>query len=333
MSRFQQLRRRLHARQRCEMLCVCQRPLLRMVCMTDTRQQLAVREERVNLREALHFTRRDSFEDVHGPKMARVSQSSRTHQFAQGGERASVKLADASGLVVDHEGPLAPRILCRDAGWATVGMTGLRLDAAQRKHKPTGRITPIGSERQQACDIETGHHPPARAQANGPPQSRPHQAVVGQHQTFPQRRADVIDEFERCRAGAALRPVDNDEVWTNSSFQHGLAERHDSQAWPMQSLKPTGLPPDKSRNCAMKCIISTGVLNAGWRAGEMQSTPIGTPRAFAISAVTLAPGNTPPWPGLAPCDSLISTISTCGSCACAANRSAQNEPSSLRQPK
>src|SRR5262249_8446250 len=33
--------------------------------------------------------------------------------------------------------------------------------------------------------------------------------------------------FERCRAGAALRPVDNDEVWTNSSFQHGLAERHE----------------------------------------------------------------------------------------------------------
>src|SRR5262249_3072283 len=38
---------------------------------------------------------------------------------------------------------------------------------------------------------------------------------------------DVIDEFERCRAGAALRPVDNDEIWTDSSFQHGLAERHE----------------------------------------------------------------------------------------------------------
>src|SRR5262245_47285478 len=131
-------------------------------------------------------------------------------------------------------------------------MTGLRLDAAQRKHEAAGCIAPIGSERQQARDI---------------------------------------------------------------------------------ALKPTGLPPDKSRNCAMKCIISTGVLNAEWRAGEMQSTPIGTPRAFAISAVTLAPGNTPPWPGLAPCDSLISTILTCRSCACAAKRSTQNEPSSLRQPK
>src|SRR5262245_31991589 len=103
------------------MLCVRQRPLFRIVPMTDTRDELAVFQERVNLREALNLARRDAFEDVHGPKMARVSQSSRTHQLAQGGERALVKLAHASGLVVDHEGPLAPRILRRDAGWATVG--------------------------------------------------------------------------------------------------------------------------------------------------------------------------------------------------------------------
>ena len=62
----------------------------------------------------------------------------------------------------------------------------------------------------------------------------------------------------------------------------------------MHSLKPTGLPPDRSRNCAMKCIISTGVPKAEWRAGEMQSTPIGTPRASEISGVTLGPGSTPP---------------------------------------
>src|SRR5262249_34765871 len=108
-QRLQQLRRRLHLRQRCEMLCVSQRPLLRIVGMTDTGDEPAVFQERVNLREALDLARRDSFEDVHGPKMARVGQSSRTHQLAQGGERALVKLADASGLVVDHEGPLAPK--------------------------------------------------------------------------------------------------------------------------------------------------------------------------------------------------------------------------------
>ncbi len=184
-------------------------------------------QERVNLREALHFARRHSFENVRRLKMARVSQSRRSHQFAQGGERVLVKLAHASGLVVDHEGPLAPPVLRRDAGWASVGMTGLCLDAAQREHEAAGCIAPIRSERQQARDIESGHHPPARAQADGLSQSRPLQAVVGEHQTFSQRRADVVDEFERRRAGAALRPVDNDEVGTNPGLQHGLAERHE----------------------------------------------------------------------------------------------------------
>src|SRR6516225_4002426 len=154
------------------MLCVCQRPLLRIVGMTDTRDELAVLQERINLREVFDFARRNSFEDVHGTKMARVSQSSRTHQFAQGGERALVKLAHASGLVVDHEGPLAPRILRRDAGWATVGMTGLRLDAAQREHEAAGCIAPVGSERQQARDIEAGHHPPRRMDCRSPAPTR-----------------------------------------------------------------------------------------------------------------------------------------------------------------
>src|SRR5262249_45025062 len=146
----------------CEALRVSQRPLFRIVGVADTGEELAVFQERVNLREALDLTRRDSFEDVHGPKMTRVCQSSRPHQLAQGGERALVKLADASGLVVNHEGPLAPRILRRASGWATVGMTGLRLDAAQRKHKAAGCIAPIGSERQQARDIEN-RSPPARS--------------------------------------------------------------------------------------------------------------------------------------------------------------------------
>jgi glutamate synthase domain-containing protein 2 len=59
-------------------------------------------------------------------------------------------------------------------------------------------------------------------------------------------------------------------------------------------------PPESERSFAMKSSISSGVANALCAAGEMQSTPSGTPRAAAISAVTLAPGSTPPWPGLAP---------------------------------
>jgi hypothetical protein len=63
----------------------------------------------------------------------------------------------------------------------------------------------------------------------------------------------------------------------------------------------------------MNCIISMGVPNALCAAGDTQSCPTGTPRASAISGVTLGPGSTPPWPGLAPWLSLSSIIFTCGS--------------------
>ncbi|MNP27554.1 hypothetical protein D3C76_1204720 [compost metagenome] len=98
-------------------------------------------------------------------------------------------------------------------------------------------------------------------------------------------------------------------------------------------MKPTGLPPDSSRSCWMKCIISIGVENALWRDGEMQSSPIRMPRVSAISRVTLCLGRIPPWPGLAPWLILISIIRTWGVRACAAKRSGSKRPSLVRQPK
>jgi hypothetical protein len=106
-----------------------------------------------------------------------------------------------------------------------------------------------------------------------------------------------------------------------------------SHGWPRQNLKPVGLPPESSRSLAMKSIISVGVEKALCDEGEMQSTPTGTPRAAAISGVTLGAGSTPPWPGLAPWLSLSSIIFTCGSRALAVKRSSLKLPSSLRQPK
>jgi hypothetical protein len=83
----------------------------------------------------------------------------------------------------------------------------------------------------------------------------------------------------------------------------------------------------------MKRIISTGVENAVWRDGEMQSWPIGTPRVSEISWLTLGAGSTPPCPGLAPWLSFSSTILTCGFLAPSAKRSGEKVPSSLRAPK
>ena len=112
-----------------------------------------------------------------------------------------------------------------------------------------------------------------------------------------------------------------------------LTMANHSHGWPMHSLKPVGLLPDSWRSCAMNCISSIGVAKALCAEGEMQSMPTGTPRAAAISGVTLAAGSMPPWPGLAPWLSFSSIILICGSRACSAKRSGLKWPSVVRQPK
>jgi hypothetical protein len=112
-----------------------------------------------------------------------------------------------------------------------------------------------------------------------------------------------------------------------------LAIPNHSHGCPIASLNPVGLPPLASRSRATNWSSPIGVLNVLCCAGDTQSTPIGTPRVTEISALTFAAGSTPPWPGLAPCDSLISIILTCGSRALAMNRSRSNPPFSSRQPK
>jgi len=59
-------------------------------------------------------------------------------------------------------------------------------------------------------------------------------------------------------------------------------------------LNPAGLPPDSRRISPMNLTSSMGVENAEWLAGEMQSSPMGTPLVSAISRDTFAAGSTPP---------------------------------------
>src|SRR5659263_405115 len=79
----------------------------------------------------------------------------------------------------------------------------------------------------------------------------------------------------------------------------------DSVRAPTHSLNPMGLPPERRRSVAMNATNSVGVLKVLCDGGDTTVFPMGTPRVAAISALTLAPGSTPPSPGLAPCDSLI----------------------------
>ena len=73
------------------------------------------------------------------------------------------------------------------------------------------------------------------------------QRVVHEVQSFAHRHADMVGEFQRRRAGAAFLAVDDDEVGVISVSSIALHTARNSHGWPMQSLKPAGLPPESFR--------------------------------------------------------------------------------------
>ncbi|MNL21787.1 hypothetical protein D3C87_1430920 [compost metagenome] len=79
---------------------------------------------------------------------------------------------------------------------------------------------------------------------------------------------------------------------------------------PIHNLNPTGLPSDNLRNCSTKCIKPKASLKVLCAGGDITVVPATTFLISAISGVFLAAGKIPPWPGFAPCESLISIILT-----------------------
>ena len=102
--------------------------------------------------------------------------------------------------------------------------------------------------------------------------------------------------------------------------------------WPTADLIPTGIR-QASATRSTKSISSPTVENSAWWAGLATVMPTGTPRAAAISGVTLAAGRTPPRPGFAPWLSLISMarIGARSTWATAASRS--KRPSGVPGPE
>ena len=83
-------------------------------------------------------------------------------------------------------------------------------------------------------------------------------------QAFGERDAQGVGELQRRRTGAALATVDDDEVGVDAGLDHRLDDARELRGSPMQILKPTGLPSQSSRSCAMNAHISSGVENALW---------------------------------------------------------------------
>ena len=150
----------------------------------------------------------------------------------------------------------------------------------------------------------------------------PTSVLCTKQQPLAQRHADVVAELERRRAGAALGAVDHDEVGHDAGLQHRLDDGEEFPRMADAELEADRLAAGELAQLGDEMHHLDRRRKAPWR-GRRDAVDAHRRRraCAAISALTLAAGSTPPWPGLAPWLSLISIILTCGSAAVSAKRS------------
>ena len=121
-----------------------------------------------------------------------------------------------------------------------------------------------------------------------------------------------LENSQRRRPGTALAAVDGDEVRRDAGLHHRLADGEELARLADAELEADRLAAGELAQLRdERAAVPSGVENA-WMRGREAVLPTSTWRISAISAVTFSPGRMPPCPGLAPCDSLISIILTCG---------------------
>ena len=120
----------------------------------------------------------------------------------------------------------------------------------------------------------------------------------------------MVGEDERRGAGAALAAIDRDEVHAALPVGHPVGELVPEVDVPDRRLD-ADRQPGRVREPLDEVEHRVDVAERGvpGRADEVLAL-LGTPRIRAISALTLAAGNTPPRPGFAPWLSLISIART-----------------------
>ena len=67
------------------------------------------------------------------------------------------------------------------------------------------------------------------------------QRVVDEIEPFAHRHAEMIDEFQRRRAGAALLAVHDDEIGIDAGLEHRLADREELPRMADAELEPCRL--------------------------------------------------------------------------------------------
>ena len=205
-----------------------------------------------------------------------------------------------------------PRALRRDAGRAVAGVAALRLDAADRHHRLAPDVDHVAAERERE-QRRVGEAELAGADEHdvlGDPRAR--ERRVHAREAELERQRDVVGEDERRRAGAALAAVDRARSRARARGRAPSARPVASQnaCSPTADLMPTGRPVASRDRLDERRAARRRLRTRVWPGGLTQSRPGSTPRIAAISGVTFAAGSSPPRPGFAPCESLISIART-----------------------
>ena len=149
-----------------------------------------------------------------------------------------MKIGNAFCLGRNIKGAGAQRVLGCDTNRAVIGVTGLRLNAADGKHEPARGIAPVSAKRECARDIESRDNLTSRANLDIITQAGAAQSVVHKRQTFDQRHANMVGEFDGRCAGTALGPVNDDKIRLDACLQHGLDHAHEFATVPYAQFEP-----------------------------------------------------------------------------------------------
>ena len=102
-----------------------------------------------------------------------------------------------------------------------------RLDAAEREHKATTGIAPVGAQAEihgHAC-ARMDHS--CRSQLDLGLEAGADKRVAHEDQTLAQRHSDTVREFDWRRSGSPLGTVDHDIVERDPRLAHGFHDRED----------------------------------------------------------------------------------------------------------
>ena len=130
--------------------------------------------------------------------------------------------------------------MCRHAHGAVVGVTGLRLNAADGEHETARRVAPVRPKRQGARHVEGRYNLTGGSDLDLVSQTRAAQCVVHKGKPFKKRHTHMVGKFYRRRSGAAFSAVDHDEIGHDTSLQHRLDHAHELAPVPDTKLEPHG---------------------------------------------------------------------------------------------